>query len=526
MYGLVTTRSSPVSSLLFLETISFRCFASNTGKARKEKKKFHLARKKSKKIPNQSYASGYKNLVQSNLAAVNEDIRQKIGRKINPKGIHRLEKKTTQLLNRSRNPVGSLSPVLCRELVVCMEYWIQNRIKNCTSDDDIFYAANRTDYLFHRLIEECQKSDESFQRLIKETDESTLSKKYIHDKAKVAMLVDSKIMAHVHSLAIDGWRRVCALSKKPDATTTALEHAETIFESMKKRDLHNTPSFNHMIDLYSKLRNPCKANELLNIMILSMAANGNKKSNIVPLFPTTFNVNCVIGAYSSIGDARSAYSLLARMEKEQLHHGSNNTAINIEPNIISYTSVITAFCQNSFDLNERGVVDRLVGKILESRETLNPDTKFYNVAINYFLKCALSLEKGDKDAVRLAKRSEYLLHKMHNVYESSQNILTSSDVAIAGSPDHFNHAASSCVKPDTTTYNSVMKCWSKCGSIKKVKALFNRMAELQHDGDRNIGPNAMSYCIVMDTIVKNMVERSLSKYIQFFLTSRHILFLP
>jgi hypothetical protein len=63
------------------------------------------------------------------------------------------------------------------------------------------------------------------------------------------------------------------------------------------------------------------------------------------------------------------------------------------------------------------------------------------------------------------------------------------------------------LKPDATTYNSVIVAWSRSRqrreSVLKAESLLNEMLTLAEAGDKSIAPNVKSYNLVLSAIATN-----------------------
>ncbi|KAL7543107.1 hypothetical protein ACHAXR_012674 [Thalassiosira sp. AJA248-18] len=204
----------------------------------------------------------------------------------------------------------------------------------------------------------------------------------------------------------------------------------------------------------------------------------SSSSSSSSLAPNRNSFNTVIKAYANAGGknaATNAQRILSMMYNPSEKLGLTPDvmdATQIMPDKISYTSILMAWAN---DNNHRGGARG-------GRRRLHNNNG----------------EGGggycDKDA---GIKAEELLDRMMDMYESGKNRE---------------------VKPDTVTYNAVLKVWGKCGhpnAGERSEALLNKMLQLyENGGDPNIIPDDVTFNSVIHNIANSNTVNSPERAMQ------------
>jgi len=172
--------------------------------------------------------------------------------------------------------------------------------------------------------------------------------------------------------------------------------------------------------------------------------------------PNRNSFNTVIKAYANSGDKESSTNvqrILNMMEHPKSLGLSDSIAKQIIPDKISYTSILNAWAHNG---------------------------------------------SNDED---VGERAEELLQQMYDMYNNKSN-----------SGDRRKD-----VKPDTVTYNAVLKVWGKCGhrdSGERSIALLDDMIQRYKDGDSNVMPDDVTFNSVINNIANSKSEDAPQRAIQ------------
>ena len=174
----------------------------------------------------------------------------------------------------------------------------------------------------------------------------------------------------------------------------------------------------------------------------------------------------------------------------------------VAPNRNSFNTVIKAYA-NSGDKDSSMNVQRIL-IMMEHPESLGlpdsiakqiiPDKISYTSILN-----ALAIGSSDEG---VGERAEELLQQMHDMYNKSSD----------DDSDRRKDA-----KPDTVTYNAVLKVWGKCGhrdSGERSIALLDDMIQRYKDGDSNVIPDDVTYNSVINNIANSKSEDSPRRAIQ------------
>ena len=177
------------------------------------------------------------------------------------------------------------------------------------------------------------------------------------------------------------------------------------------------------------------------------------------------------GSKSTEGVQR-AEELLGRLE--QLYQ----MGIGIEPDVYSYTIIITAWSRSAAkDAAHRAeaILNRMEKLYLEGANKARPNDFTYNAVISAF-----SRKKG----IEAAEKAVQLLNRMEQLVSE-------------GNED---------VRPDKITFSCVMTAWMNSGtrgSAYRVEELHKRMEELYFAGNEKCKPDSVSFSTVIGALAKS-----------------------
>ena len=171
------------------------------------------------------------------------------------------------------------------------------------------------------------------------------------------------------------------------------------------------------------------------------------------------------------------------------------------PNRNSFNTVIKAYA-NSGDKDSSMNVQRILN-MMEELESLGlPDSIAKQIMpdkISYTSILNAWAHNGSSDE-NVGERAEELLQQMYDMYNSSDGSDRRKDV-----------------KPDTVTYNAVLKVWGKCGhpdSGERSIALLDDMIQRYKDGDSSVLPDDVTYNSVINNIANSKSEDAPRRAIQ------------
>ncbi|KAL9187359.1 hypothetical protein ACHAXT_001462 [Thalassiosira profunda] len=253
-----------------------------------------------------------------------------------------------------------------------------------------------------------------------------------------------------------------------------LERMVEMYHAGNRRVRPDTVTYNAVLKVYGKSGHPDagKRSEALLDRMLQLYKGGDRD-----VLPDDVTFNTVVNniANSNAADSpQRAMKLLKRME--ELYTAG---VIDAEPDIITYNSVLNAFAKSGGPDSARQAE-----KMLESLErayaagerSIRPDVYTYNIVIASHANC------GN------ANRAVALLDKMTAKSNKGRTDL----------------------KPDGTTYNSVLHAWSRSSDRNapvKALGLLEIMLRLHEGGDRGADPNARSFSTVITAFSKSKFPR-------------------
>jgi len=173
------------------------------------------------------------------------------------------------------------------------------------------------------------------------------------------------------------------------------------------------------------------------------------------------------------------------------------------PNRNSFNTVIKAYA-NSGDKDSSMNVQRILN-MMEHPESLGlPDFISKQIIPDKFSYTSILNDwaYNGSDDENVGERAEELIQQMYDIYNKSNS-------------DDSDRRKD--VKPDTVTYNAVLKVWGKCGhpdSGKRSIALLDDMIQRYKDGDSNVMPDDVTYNSVINNIANSKSEDSPRRAIQ------------
>ena len=217
-------------------------------------------------------------------------------------------------------------------------------------------------------------------------------------------------------------------------------------------------------------------------------------------YPDTITFNGVLKAYAKSQLPKAALELLDQMELLHDTHSIEPKYLSVRPNVISYSTVMDAFCRGQNPTVARKILARLVDRYETYRyEDLQPNTIVYNCLLSAYAKSGLGKQAAD--------RSIQLLHKMGDLadvisYNTVLHAIARSGAALCG--EHAQNLLDSMkVTPNARTYSTVMDCWARSDREDKaeiVHALLHQIETAYNDtGLTSMRPNHISYSVVINS---------------------------
>ena len=216
-------------------------------------------------------------------------------------------------------------------------------------------------------------------------------------------------------------------------------------------------------------------------------------------YPDTITFNGVLKAYAKSHLPKAALELLDQMEL--LHDTQSEKPKNfVRPNVISYSTVMDAFCREQNPTVARKILARLVDRYETYRyEDLQPNSIVYNCLLSAYAKSGLGEQAAD--------RSVQLLYKMGDLADVISYNTVLHAIARSGVPQCGEQAQklleSMQVTPNARTYSTVMDCWARSDREDKadiVHALLHQIETAYNDtGLSSMRPNHISYSVVINS---------------------------
>lgn len=173
------------------------------------------------------------------------------------------------------------------------------------------------------------------------------------------------------------------------------------------------------------------------------------------------------------------------------------------PNRNSFNTVIKAYA-NSGDKESSTNVQRILN-MMEHPESLGlPDSIAKQIIPDKFSYTSILNDwaYNGSDDENVGERAEELIQQMYDIYNKSNS-------------DDSDRRKD--VKPDTVTYNAVLKVWGKCGhpdSGERSIVLLGDMIQRYKDGDSNVTPDDVTYNSVINNIANSKSEDSPQRAMQ------------
>ena len=266
-------------------------------------------------------------------------------------------------------------------------------------------------------------------------------------------------------------------------TARAGPRAEQILRSLLTEDSKILPtriSFNACIKGYAKSGQPDEARRLLEeLRKLSVSAESRRGD----LTPDKISYSTVIDAYSLADPndypdaAKQAESLLREMETD--FETTKNE--RLRPDVVAYTSVLTAFSRSGHVVNHEVALDLL--DRMKRYSSDRPNAPFMNAWIHLLAKAASS---SPKDATELVGIAKEVLRFMQREYAS-------------GNAD---------MKPCKISYTAMIAVLAQTGTVaaaQQAEAMLDELEQLwnltNHDPDYL--PNAKTFASVLNAWAKS-----------------------
>jgi len=196
-----------------------------------------------------------------------------------------------------------------------------------------------------------------------------------------------------------------------------------------------------------------------------------EKYEILNNYPDTNMYNMVIKGWAKSGEEYAplrAESILNEMEL--------STDPLVQPDIISYSTVLAAWARNRSTPGAIGRAESLVRRMEHNTES-RPNTSSYNTLITAWARCAT------RDNEKGAIRAEEFLRQMSQLYDDDGKVES---------------------KPDVRSYTAVICGWTRCGNFDRAELILRNMEE---NGETR--PNALAYnCVLSSLCRENLTCRA------------------
>jgi pentatricopeptide repeat protein len=233
-----------------------------------------------------------------------------------------------------------------------------------------------------------------------------------------------------------------------------------------------------------------------NLEISSLATKGTAESALaahellrqLPQ-PDTVTYNGVLKAYAKSNLPQPALELLQHMERL----GEDESSM-VRPNVISYSTVMDAFCRQQKPSVARKLLARLVERYERTQEErFRPNSVVYNCLLAAYAKSGRGAEAVDL--------SLQLLHKMGDLADVISYNTVLHAIAKSGAPDAGERAQALIdkmhVAPNARTYSTAMDCWARSSHDDRATIVHDLLRQMEHcysaTGDDTMRPNVVSY---------------------------------
>ena len=292
----------------------------------------------------------------------------------------------------------------------------------------------------------------------------------------------------------------------------------------QRKGLIYSHTYNQVIRAWVDAGDPYQAESLLDFM-LGEWRDRTDGGVVIAAKPNRQSFHWVLLGWANSNEnvaAERTESLLNKMHK----YSKSGELLAIKPNLDTYKWVLDCLLkatnrspQDNAD-RAQAILEALQDKADRGEEDFRPTAEMYSVVV------AAWGEAGDPD------RGEELLHQLYQDYcdrdqdkrleptlEIFNNLLLGWTKVPSKSLrkkaceraesilDHMAKLSSSDVlpgvKPDLTSYNTVLECWSRLGDGEKAEELLERMIERWESGDHDIAPDTVSYSRVLSAWNRN-----------------------
>jgi pentatricopeptide repeat protein len=170
----------------------------------------------------------------------------------------------------------------------------------------------------------------------------------------------------------------------------------------------------------------------------------------------------------------------------------------VRPNVISYSTVMDAFCRHQNPNVARKLLARLVERYEQTQdERLRPNSVVYN--------CLLAAYAKSGKGTQAADLSLQLLNKMGDLADVISYNTVLHAMAKSGAPDAGERAQALIdamhVAPNARTYSTVMDCWARSSHDDRATIVHDLLRQMERcyntTGDDTMRPNVVSYSVAI-----------------------------
>jgi len=290
----------------------------------------------------------------------------------------------------------------------------------------------------------------------------------------------------------------------------------------KKRNLIYSHTYNQVIRAWVDAEEPYQAESLLDFMLSEWSNRAKTNNSTVAAKPDRQSFHWVLLGWAKSSEPKAAANTEAILDK--MLKLSQSGLSSVDPNLDTYRWVLDS--RLNANGKTKGIAEWgeqilivLQEKANQGEEDFRPTTDMYSKVVAAFCEAG-NPEKGEELLQRLYK--DYGERNEDKRFEPNLQIFNSLLLGWTKVPskslrkactraeailEHMSKLANSRVllnvKPDLTSYNHVLECWSRLGDGEKAQDLLERMIDRFESGTDDIAPDTVSYSKVLSAWNRN-----------------------
>jgi pentatricopeptide repeat protein len=271
----------------------------------------------------------------------------------------------------------------------------------------------------------------------------------------------------------------------------------------------NVVLYNILLNTWARAGRVDRALEILQQMMMNKDNNGNDDNNHHQndqIRPDQTSFTTVLSAYAKSNNPKAAHQAQVLLDKMQEWYDAGTSAA--KPNAFSYTAVMKNWAIKGDGGRAEQVLQRLEDTYRKSNDPdLKPDVLAYNTVLLGWVRA----QRPDQ--------AERLLHTMYEKGEVLPNQTSFNTVLAAwakvGAVDEAEAILTTMhdisreggntldIRADVVSYNTVLDAWAKASkhrpdALKRSQAILHHMEDLYRAGDVHVKPNATTWNTVMN----------------------------